>query len=368
LELWTTFKNDLCADFAMHHHEPRATSLALQDIALYLSSQGSSLTQHGLPNPTSDTRVTELDQELNAFLSQRVTLLQRSEESYEMMNEDQKTIYNRVLDGRTDGGCFFIDGQAGRGKTFLVRALSDRFRGEGQVACITGTIALSVIHYERGRTAHSTFGVPVQVNDEGLTSKISITSSRADLLREASLLIWEELPMAKKPVVECVDQVLQDIMGSDLPFGGKLFLSLGDFRQVAPVITGASGPTITLNSSIRSSYLWQHFQILRLTIPIRNAGDPGYAEWVDRVGEGLSPFETTVPLLHLSHLDSMEQAAELLFTNDNLTASPDAVTRAFLSPFNARVNEFNRLILDKLPGSAGILAYFFHYLLIIFTA
>jgi hypothetical protein len=80
LELWTTFKNDLCADFAMHHHEPRATSLALKDIALYLSSQGSSLAQHGLPNPTSDTRVTELDQELNAFLSQRVTLLQRSEE------------------------------------------------------------------------------------------------------------------------------------------------------------------------------------------------------------------------------------------------------------------------------------------------
>jgi hypothetical protein len=42
-------------------------------------------------------------------------------------------------------------------------------------------------------------------------------------------------------------------MGNDLAFGGKLFVSLGDFCQVAPVLRGASGPMVTLDSSIRSS-------------------------------------------------------------------------------------------------------------------
>lgn len=45
-------------------------------------------------------------------------------------------------------------------------------------------------------------------------------------------------------------------MGNDLPFGGKLFVGLGDFRQVAPVVRGSSGPTATLNNSIRTSELW----------------------------------------------------------------------------------------------------------------
>lgn len=49
----------------------------------------------------------------------------------------------------------------------------------------------------------------------------------------------------------------------DLPFGGKAFVGLGDFRQVAPVIRGASGLTATFDNSIRSSDLWEHFEILR---------------------------------------------------------------------------------------------------------
>jgi hypothetical protein len=134
-----------------------------------------------------------------------------------------------------------------------------------------------VIHYDRVRTAHSAFGIPVKESDVGLVSKVNTQSGRAGLLRHASLLIWEELPMAKKAVVEVADQLLQDIMGNDIPFGGKLFIGLGDFRQVAPVVRGSSGPTATLNSSIRTSPLWNHFKVLRLTIPVRQAGDPVYA-------------------------------------------------------------------------------------------
>jgi hypothetical protein len=90
--------------------------------------------------------------------------------------------------------------------------------------------ALSVLDYDRGRTAHSTFGIPVQDNDLDLVSKISFHSSRAELLREAELLSWEELPMVEKTVMGCVDELLRHIMQNDLPFGGKKNRSLKDGR------------------------------------------------------------------------------------------------------------------------------------------
>ncbi|KAN0066774.1 PIF1-like helicase domain containing protein [Elaphomyces granulatus] len=229
-------------------------------------------------------------------------------------------------------------------------AICDRIRGDGGIVCVVGTTALSVIHYERGRTAHSTFGIPVQQSDEGLQSRIKPGSAHAEVLRQATLVIWEEMPMASKVVWECVDQLLRNVMSNDLPFGGKPFVGLGDFRQVAPVIRDGSGPAATYANSIRSSDLWDRFEILRLTAPIRYAGDPAYADWVDRVGDGLPPYETTVDLGHLAHVDDLHAAANYLFMDDNLATSPDAVRRAFLSPFNERVDRFNDLMLDKVDG------------------
>jgi predicted ATPase len=99
------------------------------------------------------------------------------------MNSDQKGIFDHLLGQLDTGGCYFIDGRAGRGKTFLMGAMCDRIRADERIVCVTGTTALSVIHYERGRTAHSAFGIPVQESNVGLVSKINTHSGRAELLR-----------------------------------------------------------------------------------------------------------------------------------------------------------------------------------------
>jgi hypothetical protein len=79
-----------------------------------------------------------------------------------------------------------------------------------------------------------------------------------------------------------------------------------------------------------------------------------YARWVDQVGDGVSPYETSVPLRHLHHLDDLDAAADFLFLQDSVPTSVAAVQRSFLSPFNARVDLFNRLMLERIPGRAGI--------------
>jgi PIF1-like helicase len=311
ITLWENFREALSADFALDHNEDESIRLTLQAISRYLRSQGASLCQFGLPEPVRVDQ--EVNMELDAFLYRRDTLLQQSQESYRMMNTEQRSIYDHIFNSIGTGGCCFLDGKAGRGKTFLVNAICNRIRGEGRIACITGSTALSVTLYERGRTAHSMFGIPVQENSSDLVSKISIFSGRAEVLRRAVLIVWEEFPMANKAAIECVDSLLRQIMRNDLPFGNKTFLALGDFQQVAPVLRDVTAPAAVFDSSIRSSSLWEHFHILRLTHPIRNAGDPTYADWVDRVGDGVLPFDRTVSLHHLSQVRSMDEAADFLF-------------------------------------------------------
>jgi hypothetical protein len=153
--------------------------------------------------------------------------------------------------------------------------------------------------------------------------------------------------MANIAAIECVDQLLQTLMQTTRPFGGKTFLALGDFRQVAPVVRGSAGEVASFQSSIRSSYLWPHFRVLRLITPIRTAADPEYSEWIDRIGEG---HEQRVTLTLLNRVHTLKEAMGFLFPAEILSDPEAAVRRSFLSPLNKFVDEFNDAILDNLPG------------------
>jgi hypothetical protein len=47
------------------------------------------------------------------------------------------------------------------------------------------------------------FGIPVRENASDLQSTISVFSGRAEVLRHAALIVWEEFPMANKAAIEC---------------------------------------------------------------------------------------------------------------------------------------------------------------------
>jgi ATP-dependent DNA helicase PIF1 len=84
--------------------------------------------------------------------------------------------------------------------------------------------------------------------------------------------------MANKAAFEAVNSLLYSLTASPLPFGGKILIAVGDFRQVAPVVKGG-GLSAAIDASIRTSHLWPAFQIHRLTRPMRNAQDLGFCEY-----------------------------------------------------------------------------------------
>ncbi|KIJ16370.1 hypothetical protein PAXINDRAFT_62033, partial [Paxillus involutus ATCC 200175] len=78
--------------------------------------------------------------------------------------------------------------------------------------------------------------VPVNEKNEMLQSPISPSDARGELICAASVIIWDEAPMVNRAVLACVEEVCHIIMGNNEPFGGKILILLGDFRQTCPVI------------------------------------------------------------------------------------------------------------------------------------
>ncbi|OCH88263.1 hypothetical protein OBBRIDRAFT_712591, partial [Obba rivulosa] len=78
--------------------------------------------------------------------------------------------------------------------------------------------------------------VPIGEGNEPLLSPIEPSDPRGELIREAAVIIWDEAPMAHNAVLSCVEETCRRVMRNDLPFGGKVIVLLGDFRQTCPVI------------------------------------------------------------------------------------------------------------------------------------
>lgn len=167
--LWDRFHEYLTLDTTMAtSSQERGTDRALQHISEFLEDGGRSLKDFGLPEPT--LRSAEVLSELEAFEGRHDELRIESNTMVEAMNPEQRHIFDHIINSVTEFRDsaepvevhpLFIEGKPGRGKTFLVDAVCSRLRSEGLIVLIVGTSALAAALYERGRTAHSLFRIPV---------------------------------------------------------------------------------------------------------------------------------------------------------------------------------------------------------------
>ena len=179
-----------------------------------------------------------------------------------------------------------------------------------------------------------------------LESSISSTDSRAALIRQSSLIIWDEAPMANRAVLACVEETCSRIMQSPLPFGGKVVVLLGDFRQTCPVIRKGTKAEV-INASISHSEIWPKFTIYRLITPVRNAEDPAFASFVDTIGDGGGP---EISFQGLQHVKSRADLIQFIFPQNVICEPTLCLRRCILAPTNAQVDVYNSSILNLLPS------------------
>ncbi|EAU89145.1 helicase-like protein [Coprinopsis cinerea okayama7 len=290
----------------------------------------------------------ELTNELRRWSGREEEMANRADEDVGRFNAEQRALYDAVLSAVMDQRPLrlFVDGKAGTGKTTVVRALCNRLRSMRRVVLPTATPAFAAQLYEGGRTTHSTFKVPVNESNEMLVAGITAGDSRSELIESAAMIVWDEAPMANRAVPSCVNDVLCDIMATDEPFGGKVIILLGDFRQTCPVIRRGSRAEV-VEASIKSSPLWRYFTIHRLIHPIRNAEDPDFAAFVNSIGDGAGP---DIPLQNLAIAADEDHMCNFVFPNGVLADPRRCVLRAILAPTNRQVDAYNDRMLDRLPG------------------
>lgn len=125
-----------------------------------------------------------------------------------------------------------VNSPAGGGKTFLLNLGLSLFRSNGKHVLAMATTGIAAILLAGGSTAHSRFGIPVPVDNTSV-SNVKASSQRAQVLKEAEAIIWDEVTMADKMAIECVDRLLREIMAvvdpalASVPFGGKLIVFSG---------------------------------------------------------------------------------------------------------------------------------------------
>ncbi|KAM3283072.1 hypothetical protein P3S67_026717 [Capsicum chacoense] len=103
------------------------------------------------------------------------------------------------------------------------------------IALATTTSSVAAALLSGGCTAHSRFEIPLQTIDATVT-RMSKQSGGAKLIQNYKLIIWDKAPMASRRTIKTVDWSFRDILDINEPFGGKIMVFGGDFRQVLLVI------------------------------------------------------------------------------------------------------------------------------------
>jgi hypothetical protein len=160
-----------------------------------------------------------------------------------MANQEIQLAENFAL--HTDEN-MFITGNAGTGKTTLLKKIADSEVKNTLVAAPTGVAAINA----GGVTLHSLFQLPVTsfipaddacnpslfTNRYMLLRHLKLSKEKITLLRELEQLIIDEASMVRSDVLDAVDFVLKSVRKNKFPFGGVQVVMIGDLYQLPPVV------------------------------------------------------------------------------------------------------------------------------------
>jgi len=112
-------------------------------------------------------------------------------------------------DDSNHGGCFFVDGSGRTGKTYQWKVIGAA-QSKGKIILPMASSGITALLLPFGKTAHAIFKISLNLIEATYYS-FSKHSELADLIRQTSLIIWDEAPMSHHWVIETVDRTLRDI-------------------------------------------------------------------------------------------------------------------------------------------------------------
>ena len=204
--LWQQFRENICDDLGRRLQRERDTLAdipvdEIYDFGLFLIDHD--LREHGMslssfPSMPS-VEANWQDHRVNPYISEQIAYnpnneLRLAEDNIPMLNDDQRLAFDTIFVSTCaqDGKVFFIHGPGGTGKTFLYKTLCHRVRANGWIILCVASSGIAALLLPGGRTAHSTFSIPVEGLCEDSTCQVEKNSKKADMFRKVRLIVWDE--------------------------------------------------------------------------------------------------------------------------------------------------------------------------------
>jgi hypothetical protein len=358
-DIWEKFKDSMMEDFINQGIDgERGESLAKEDIQNQLEICGLTLIKYGIDLPIGSTICSQS--------WDRGKELEQYQSMHDTMNQRQKNIVKHVLkiiskkeSGTLQNGCVCIDGPAGSGKTYSYRTLCHLFRGRAIKYKTASWMGIAANLLPDGRTLHRTFALPFNI-DEHANSNAKPNSAIGKELINTDIFIIDEISMVPKYALEIIDKKLKELMDNNLPFGGKIVIIGGDFRQLLP-IKKHGGRSQLVSLSVRYSNLWAHFaeNIFRLKenkravqnfIDSENIPDQiDFSDFILKMGNGELPVDDDeyvyIPEKCIAKNDLITEVfGEFIEKGDFEEMSK----RVILATTNDKVYDINNNVLERL--------------------
>ena len=191
---------------------------------------------------------------------------------------------------------------------------------------------------------------------ETSTCNISPVSKHANYLRSQDVIIFDEASMIPKYAMSAIEKMFADICNAGSPFGGKIILLGGDFRQCLPILERASTAEI-IELCLKSSEIWDMVQVFKLDVNMRAGLEQQvFANWLLQLGDGKLPRKNNKPFFQCIELPE----SCVLQKNENhlaaifnvIDGTENFCNRVVLTPTNDEALEINEQILDCLRGES----------------
>ena len=122
--------------------------------------------------------------------------------------------------------------------------------------------------------------------------------SRAEVLRRAAVILWDEASQISDVVLDCVNRLLRDLTRIAKPFGGKIIVMGYDFPQILPVVPRASeagiiAHTVLQHYAMRDGTFRKYALTENIRLRLSAGEDTSHRDWLLRLGSGDCPSKPT---------------------------------------------------------------------------
>ena len=175
-------------------------------------------------------------------------------------NVEQQKAFELVANTNT---CLFITGKAGTGKTTFIKRIQEEINKNFLVLAPTGIAAIAV----GGQTMHSFFGFPMQAM--GPHTDTSLSNEKFQILKETDTIIVDEASMVRSDMVDGMDRCLRIVFETNMPFGGKQVIFVGDLFQLPPVVKEGSADAEMLHDLYGAGlpFFYKALVLKRMNLP-----------------------------------------------------------------------------------------------------